>query len=376
MRFRDLKTQYEHLKQDIDSSIQATINSSAFILGQPVIDLEEKLADYIRMKHCISCGNGTDALQLVLMAWGIGPGDAVFTSDFTFFASAGSSSILGATPIFADIDKRTFNVSPVSLEEAIRRVYNAGKLKPKVIVPVDLFGLPADYPMIESIAQKYNLKILEDGAQGFGGNIGGKRACSFGNAAITSFFPVKPLGCYGDGGAIFTNDDELNASLRSLRAQGKSPIDKYDNRAIGMNSRLDTIQAAILLPKLKAFVDYELDSINRIACWYTERLNGKVETPFIPDGYSSSWAQYTITFKDVFQRDMVQKALKEHDIPSMVYYPRGLHQQEAYHWMKLSDDLYPNTISATQTVLSLPIHPYLDELTVDMISKVIFDSLK
>lgn len=365
MQFRDLKAQYQALKPEIDAGIQSVIESSAFILGKPVTELENKLAEYVGRKHCVGCANGTDALQLALMIWGIGPGDAVFTSDFTYFASAGSSSILGATAVLVDIDLATFNMDPEALETQIKRVLAEGKLTPKAIVPVDLFGLPADYDRILPIAEKYGLKVLEDAAQGFGGNIRGKLAGSFGDISTTSFFPAKPLGCYGDGGAIFTDDDEVDARLRSLRAQGKSPTDKYDNREIGMNSRLDTLQAAILLPKFRAFVDYELDAVNRVAAWYTERLKDRYVTPAIPDGYYSSWAQYTILMEDRISRDAMQKQLKEKEIPSMVYYPRGLHQQEAYRWMKLPDEWYPKTMEATNRVLSLPMHPYMKEEMVD-----------
>lgn len=367
MQFRDLKAQYRALKHEIDAGIAAVIDSSAFILGKPVTELENKLAEYVGRKYCVGCGNGTDALQLALMIWGVGPGDAIFTSDFTYFASAGTSSILGATPVLVDIDLETFSISPAALENQIKRVIDEGKLTPKVILPVDLFGLPADYDRILPIAEKYGLKVLEDGAQGFGGNICGKKTCSFGDISTTSFFPAKPLGCYGDGGAVFTDDDEVDARLRSLRAQGKSPVDKYDNREIGMNSRLDTLQAAILLPKFKAFVDYELDAVNNVARWYTERLKEKYVTPVVPDGFYSSWAQYTILLEDKEARDAMQKRLREKDIPSMVYYPRGLHQQEAYKWMNLPDEWYPNTIEATKRVLSLPMHPYMSEEMVDLV---------
>ncbi len=361
MEFRDLKKQYQVLKKDIDAGVIDVMTSGAFILGKPVKDLEEKLASYTGRKHCVAVANGTDALQLSLMAYDIGPGDAVFTSDFTYFASAGSASILGATPVLVDIDLATFNMSAADLERRIQAVLEEGKLKPKFIVPVDLFGLPADFTHILPIAEKYGLRILEDGAQGFGGAINGKRACSFGDISTTSFFPAKPLGCYGDGGAIFTDDDEIDARLRSLRAQGKSPEDKYDNREIGMNSRLDTLQAAVLLPKLKAFEDYEVDAVNKVADAYTAALKDKVVTPHIPDGFLSSWAQYTILLEDRQQRDRVQKAMKEKGIPTMVYYPRGLHQQAAYKWMGLKDEDYPNTVRATNCVLSLPMHPYLEE---------------
>ena len=367
MQFRDLKAQYQALKLEIDAGIAAVIDSSAFILGKPVTELENKLAEYVGKKHCVGCGNGTDALQLALMIWGVGPGDAVFTSDFTYFASAGTSSILGATPVLVDIDLKTFNISPEALEEQIKRVISEGKLTPNVILPVDLFGQPADYDKILPIAEKYGLKVLEDGAQGFGGNIRGKMACSFGDISTTSFFPAKPLGCYGDGGAVFTDNDEVDARLRSMRAQGKSPVDKYDNREIGMNSRLDTLQAAILLPKFRAFVDYELDAVNRVARWYTERLKGQFATPTVQDGFYSSWAQYTLLLEDQKTRNAMQKRMKEKGIPSMVYYPRGLHQQEAYKWMNLPDEWYPNTMEATKRVLSLPMHPYMTEETVDLV---------
>lgn len=373
MQFRDLKAQYKALKPQIDQAINDVLESSSFILGKPVTELESALAKYVGRKHCIACGNGTDALQLALMAWNIGPGDVVFTSDFTYFASAGAASILGATVILVDIEPRTFNMSAKALEEAVTRILEEGKLTPRVVIPVDLFGLPANYDQIEPIARKYGLNILEDGAQGFGGNIRGKRACSFGDMATTSFFPAKPLGCYGDGGAIFTDDDEIEARLRSLQAQGKSPIDKYDNREIGINSRLDTLQAAILLPKFNAFVEYELDAVNQAAAWYTERLQNTFVTPYVPEGYYSSWAQYTLLLDNQQQRDSLQKKLKDHQIPSMIYYPRGLHQQEAYREIGWQDTLFPNTITATKTVLSLPMHPYLTEADVDAVCKVILE---
>ncbi len=361
MQFRDLHAQYEALKPEIDAGIQAVIDSTGFILGKPVKELEDKLAAYVGRKHCIGVANGTEALQLALMAMDVGPGDAVFTSDFTYFASAGCASIIGATPVLVDIDLDTFNISSAALEVQIRRVLREGKLTPKVIIPVDLFGLPANMPEIELIAAKYGLKILEDAAQGFGGKINGKLACSFGDMSATSFFPAKPLGCYGDGGAIFTDDDEVDARLRSLRASGKSPEDKYDNREVGMNSRLDTLQAAILLPKFKAFVDYEVEAVNKVADRYTAALKDVVVTPTVPTGYYSSWAQYTILLNNKEQRNDIQAKLKEKGIPSMIYYPRGLHQQKAYAWMNLSDEDYPNTLEATNRVLSLPMHPYMKE---------------
>lgn len=374
MQFRDLKTQYQALKPQIDSAIQSVLDSSAFILGSPVAELEKRLANYVGCKHCITCANGTDALQLSLMSLGVGSGDAVFAPDFTFFATAGAASILNAQVVLVDIDERTFNLSPKSLEEAIQRTLLEGEYTPKTIIAVDLFGLPADYPQIRKIAERYHLKLLEDAAQGFGGRIGDQRACSFGDIGITSFFPAKPLGCYGDGGAIFTDDSQIAQRLCSLRAQGRSKTNKYEHCEIGMNSRLDTIQAAILLEKLTAFEQYELQAVNQVAKWYTERLRAAVRTPFVPEGYYSSWAQYTIMLKDTQTRDTVQRELKKREIPSMIYYPFALHQQKAYQGMGRSDAEFPGTMRAVRTVLSLPIHPYLKEEDVDKITKVIVDN--
>lgn len=371
MQFRDLKKQYEVLKPQIDNAIQEVIQCTSFILGKQVIELENKLAEYVGRKHCVCCGNGTDALVLALRAYDIGPGDACFVADFTYIASASCASLVGATPVFVDIDLNTFNMSPEALEQAIERTIREGKITPKVVIAVDLFGLPANYDAICAIAEKYGLLVLEDAAQGFGGMIHGKRACSFGTISATSFFPAKPLGCYGDGGAVFTDDDTINERLRSLRAGGKSPLDKYDNREVGMNSRLDTIQAAILIPKLKAFIEYELESVNKVARWYTERLQGFVTTPTVEEGYYSSWAQYTIRLGSKEERDEIQKRLKEAGIPSMIYYPRGMHQQQAFKSEDNQEDWYPNTLEACNTVLSLPMHPYLEEETVEEITKVI-----
>lgn len=375
MQFRDLGAQYQALKKEIDEEIRKVLESSHFILGEPVRELEEKLAEYAGRKHCIGVANGTEALQLSLMALDVGPGDAVFTSDFTYFASAGCAAILGATPVLVDIDLDTFNMCPKALEEQIRKVQREGKLNPKAVIPVDLFGLPANYPEIERIAGKYGLKIVEDAAQGFGGQIGDRMACSFGELSATSFFPAKPLGCYGDGGAVFTDDDTLDARLRSLRASGKSPTDKYDNREVGMNSRLDTLQAAILLPKLRAFREYEVTDINRVADRYTEHLKDHVITPTVPEGYRSSWAQYTILLENKEQRDRVSAEMKEKGIPTMVYYPRGLHQQEAFRKLNLSDADYPNTMEATGRVLSLPMHPYLTNEDQDLVVRKLLEVL-
>ena len=252
MQFRDLKKQYQELKQDMDAALTDTAASAAFSMGKPVKELEAEVAAYVGVKHCVSCANGTDALTLALKTWGIGKGDAVFVPDFTFFSSAEVVSLEGATPVFVDVDKDTFNLDAADLEEKIGETVAKGELTPKVIITVDLFGLPADYPRIRKIADTYRLLILEDGAQGFGGEISGKKACGFGDISTTSFFPAKPLGCYGDGGAVFTDNDEWAALLDSYRVHGKGQF-KYDNVRIGMNSRLDTLQAAVLKIKLKAF---------------------------------------------------------------------------------------------------------------------------
>ena len=370
MPFRDLKAQYQALKPQIDKAIQTVLDEGQFIMGRQVRELEESLADYVGIKHCITCANGTDALLMVLMAWDIKAGDAVFVPDFTFFATAEVVSLVGATPIFVDVDKDTFNIDPVKLETAIQRTIKEGLYQPRVVIPVDLFGLPANYPAIEKIAEKHNLLILEDGAQGFGGRIGERKACSFGHAAATSFFPAKPLGCYGDGGAIFTNDDDLAEVLESIRMHGKGTT-RYDNIRIGLNSRLDTIQAAILQVKLQAFIDLELEQVNQIAKLYTEKLKDIVKPPVIPEGYYSSWAQYTIRLKDPTQRDTLQQKLKEQGIPTMIYYPKPLSQQIAFTDMAGNTNNLSITEDLCDRVLSLPMHPYLDEKSIVEICETI-----
>ena len=367
MEFRDLKAQYYRYKTEIDSAIQKVLDSANFIGGQEVTILEQRLAEYVGVKHCITCANGTEALTLVLMAWDIREGDAVFIPDFTFFSTGEVVSYRGATPIFVDVDRDTFNIDIVKLENAIKKVFDEGKLTPKVIIPVDLFGLPANHIEIERIAKKYNLRVLEDSAQGFGGSINGKKACSFGDAATTSFFPAKPLGCYGDGGAIFTDDDQLAELLNSLKIHGKGN-NKYDNIRIGVNSRLDTIQAAILNVKLTAFIKHELDDVNRIYKLYSERLKGIVETPVIPKGYISSFAQYTIKLKSKEERDHLQSQLKENCIPTMIYYIKPMHKQGAFSDYNFDDIGYEVTNELCDIVLSLPMHPYLTEEDIKTIS--------
>lgn len=360
MQFRDLKKQYQVLKADIDKAMVDVATSSAYIMGQPVKELERELAEFVGVKHCVSCANGTDALTIALKVWNIKPGDAVFVPDFTFFSSAEVVSAEGATPVFVDVEERTFNIAPAKLEEAIEKTKKEGKLTPKAIVSVDLFGLPAEYNKIRAIADKYGLLILEDSAQGFGGAINSNRNCSFGDISTTSFFPAKPLGCYGDGGAIFTDNDEWAALADSLRVHGKGSF-KYDNVRIGMNSRLDTIQAAILQVKLRAFADYELDKVNEAACLYSELLSNDVITPIIPKGFYSSWAQYTIQLPSEEKRNSLRLSLKEAGIPTMVYYPKPMHAQTVYQALGYTGHDFPVASRLCKTVLSLPMHPYLTE---------------
>lgn len=358
MEFRDLRQQYRKLKPEIDASIQQVVGDANFIMGKPVAKLEQELAEYVGVKHCISCGNGTDALSLALLVWGIKEGDAVFVPDFTFFASGEVVSLCGAAPVFVDVNQNTYNIDAHALEIKIEKVIAEGRLKPRVIVAVDLFGQPADYCEIRKIADKYGLLILEDAAQGFGGRIGEKKAGSFGDIATTSFFPAKPLGCYGDGGAIFTDNGDWAEKMESLRIHGKGS-GKYDNIRIGVNSRLDTIQAAILLPKLKAFREYELENVNRAARQYSERLKDIVKIPVVQNGFTSSWAQYTIQLESLKERDGLQKHLKENAVPSMVYYPKPMHDQKAFSELVQDEDGFPVTEQLCNTVLSLPMHPYL-----------------
>ena len=359
MEFRDLKAQYQALKPQIDASVEQVMTGASFIMGEPVRELETRLAEYVGVKHCITCGNGTDALTLAEMACGIGNGDAVFVPDFTFFASAETAAALGATPVFVDVDEKTYNMDAARLDEAVRFVLEEGRLRPRAVVAVDLFGQCADYTKISAIAKKYDLLLIEDGAQGFGGRIGVRRACSFGDVSTTSFFPAKPLGCYGDGGAVFTNDNDKAELLRSLRVHGKG-ADKYDNVRLGINSRLDTIQAAILLVKLKAFEDYELDAVNEAAALYTDCLEGRTGLPFTPPDFYSSWAQYTIRLFGEEERNRVQASLKAAGIPAMIYYSKPMHGQTAFSALPYHDQC-PTSERLCQRVLSLPMHPYLEK---------------
>ncbi len=354
MQFIDLAAQYKYLKTKIDARIQKVLDHGQYIMGPEVSELEDKLAEYVGVKHAITCANGTDALSLSMMVLDVKPGDAVFCPTFTFFATAETIAFAGATPVFVDSDEITFNICPNDLEMRIQRIIEEGKLVPKAIVSVDLFGLPANYTEIEAIARKYDLKLIEDAAQGFGGTLNGKKAGAFGDIATTSFFPAKPLGCYGDGGAIFTNNDDHAELLRSLRIHGKGS-DKYDNVRIGVNSRLDTIQAAVLLEKLAVFPE-ELKARNQLAYEYEALYEGELTLPIVPEGYTSSWAQYTVRSNN---REIAIQSFERRGIPTMVYYRTCMHQQTAFANLnyKIGDLNIAERLS--REVFSIPMHPYL-----------------
>ena len=365
MQFRDLPKQYKVLKPQIDASLMSVVTSAHFISGPEVKELEKTLAEYVGVKHCITCANGTDAISIAMRAWGIRKGDAVFVPDFTFFSSGECPADEGATPIYVDVDPRTYNLDPEKLEAAVKKVITDGKYQAKAVVAVDLFGLPADYLAIKAICEKYGLLLLEDGAQGFGGSVDGRKACSFGDISTTSFFPAKPLGCYGDGGAIFTDNDEWADLIRSICVHGKDtsnpndPNAKYNNVRLGRNSRLDTLQAAILLPKFKAFVEYELGDVNTVAQWYTEGLRDTdLILPVVKEGFHSSWAQYTVQLPEGKDRKEIQAKLKEAGIPSMVYYPKPMHMHGAFSGTDSAETDCPVTERLCKTVLSLPLDPY------------------
>ncbi|MDR2442679.1 MAG: DegT/DnrJ/EryC1/StrS family aminotransferase [Deltaproteobacteria bacterium] len=374
MPFIDLGKQYELLKSQIDQAVIEAVSSVKYINGPQVSQLEEQLAEYVGARYCVACANGTDALTLPLLAWDIGPGDAVFCPTFTFIATAEVVALRGATPIFVDIDPVTYNIDPLDLEEKIVAVNNLGQLKAKAIIPVDLFGLPYDYEKVAALADRYGLYILEDAAQGFGGVYGGKKAGSLGLAGATSFFPAKPLGCYGDGGAVFTDDSSLAEALRSIRGHGAGE-DKYQHVRLGMNSRLDTIQAAILLVKLRAFPQ-ELDLRQIVAERYEKDLVGFIPyAPVVPGGRLSSWAQYTVKVPKELRAAVID-SMKEAGIPTMIYYPGCLHLQKAFakYGGKAGDLVKAEEISAQ--VLSLPMHPYLTEDNQKKVTQALIEALE
>ena len=372
MQFIDLKTQQLEIREKIDQRIKKILDHGKYIMGPEVYELEERLADYVNVKHCISCSSGTDALLIPLLAMNIGPGDAVITTPFTYIATAEVIALVGATPIFCDIYDKTFNINPENLSRALDQAFSKN-LKPKAIMPVDLFGLPARYRLIEKFAKENDLFIIEDAAQGFGGNIRGRKACSFGDVAGTSFFPAKPLGCYGDGGAIFTNNDDLASKLRSIRVHGGGK-DKYDNERIGINGRLDSIQAAVVLEKIEIF-DNELLLRNEAANYYTQNINKKFITPHTPDKYFSSWAQYSILIPANLKKGEIMKKLSERDIPTMVYYKIPVHLQKGYLNYGYSRGDFQISEESSQRIMSIPMHPYLTKKNQDLVISALNDTV-
>lgn len=369
IQFNDLGAQYTALKKDIDAAIANVIAGSHFISGPQVEELESELCAFTGRKYCVTCGNGTDALRMPLMAWGIQPGDAVFVPAFTFYASSEVVSLCGATPIFVDSCLDTFNMDPEDLKKKIELVKAERKLTPRAVVAVDLFGQPAQFPEISRIAKENNLLLLEDGAQGFGGGIGDARSCSFGDASATSFFPAKALGCYGDGGAVFTDDAELYALLKSIRVHGKGSM-KYENVRVGLNSRLDTLQAGILLPKLHAF-PAEDKHRNCAAQRYSAALKDKFHTPVVRDGYHSSFGYFTLRADSEEERTRAMDALKAAGVPSIIYYPCPLHLQKVYAPLGYKEGDLPVAEKLAKTVFSLPMHGYITDETIDYICGVL-----
>ena len=364
--FVDLQAQRLRLGNRIDVAIGRVLEHGRFIMGPEIRTLEERLAAFAGVNHVVTCASGTDALQLPLMAWGVGPGDAVFVPAFTFAATAEVVALVGATPVFVDVLEDSFNMDPASLEAAIASVAADGRLKPAAVIPVDLFGQPADYDALLPLAESHGLRLLADAAQSFGASYRGRRAGSIGDAAATSFFPAKPLGCYGDGGAVFTDDDELAATLRSRRVHGQG-TEKYDNVRIGVNGRLDTVQAAILLEKLGIFED-EIEARQRVADGYGAALGEIVETPVALIGATSAWAQYTVKLD---ARDDVAARLKATGIPTAIYYPRPLHLQTAYRDYPVGPQGLAVSEALAKRVLSLPMHPYMDDATLDRIATAV-----
>lgn len=387
MQFVDLAAQQKRIRNQIESNIATILDHGQYIMGPEIKQLEERLAQYVGVKHAIGCASGTDALLMALMAHGVGPGDAIFTSPFTFIATAEVISLLGATPVFVDIDPQTFNIDPAQIELAIQAVKvndasiyplpctfsespvslprrsssedGSSVLQPKGIIPVDLFGLPADYERIDELATKEGLFVIEDAAQSFGAEISGTRACAFGNIACTSFFPAKPLGCYGDGGMCFTDDDKLSEIMDSVRVHGKGHH-KYDNVRIGVNGRLDTLQAGILLAKFDIFPE-EIELRQQVADRYTELLGARADLilPAIPNGFRSAWAQYSLLSEDSTHRTALQNNLKEAQIPSAIYYPKPLHLQSAFSYLGYKTGDFPASEDCSERIFSLPMHPYL-----------------
>ena len=365
VQFIDLAAQQAKIRDKIDAAIASVLDHGQYIMGPEVKQFENDLKDFTGATHALTCANGTDALTLVMMAWGIGPGDAVFVPGFTYVASAETPAQLGATPYFVDVLEDTFNIDPASFAQAIDEARASG-LRPAAVIPVDLFGQPADVDTITQIAHAENIKVLVDGAQSFGASSQGRRVGTMGDATTTSFFPAKPLGCYGDGGAVFTQEDAIADLINSIRLHGKG-TEKYDNVRIGVNSRLDTIQAAILLEKLKIFPD-ELAARDKVAAAYTASLKDKFKTPHVGDGLTSAWAQNTIIVED---RDALQAKLQKLGVPSVVYYPKALTQQDGYSSFPVVSSGVAISEGLTGKVLSLPMHPYLKSENIERLCKLL-----
>lgn len=368
MQFIDLGRQYESAKERIDKAIHDVVNERHFIMGPQVEELEKRLAAYVGRKYCLTCSSGTSALYIPLLAYDVQPEDAVFVSSFTYFASAETIRLAGATPVFIDSDE-TYLMDPDKLEEAIQKTIAEGKLRPRGIMTVDLFGLPCDYPRIEAIAQKYDLFLLTDDAQAFGGTLDGKQSCAFGDVSATSFFPAKPLGCYGDGGAIFTDDEELYTLMHSLRVHGHG-ASKYDNVRIGINARLDTLQAAILLVKLDLF-DEEVKKKNELRERYDEVLKDTFSTPIIPKGRTTSLAQYTILTESAEEREFLLQEMPKNGVPVMVYYQIPMHEQRAFTELGYAPEDLLVCHSQSQRVLSLPMHAYMTDEEFEQITSTL-----
>ena len=368
--FIDLQAQRRRLGESLNQAVLAAVESGQWVLGPQVAALETQLKEFAGVKHAVACANGTDALQLVLMAWGIGPGDAVFVPAFTFCATGEVAPLVGAVPVFVDVFEDTYNIDPASLEAAIAMVKREGKLKPKAIITVDLFGQPADYDAIEPIARREGLKLLVDTAQAFGATYHGRSTAAIGDAAATSFFPAKPLGCYGDGGCVFTADDDLARLIKSLHVHGEG-TDRYENVRIGMNSRLDSIQAVILSEKLKLFRE-EIELREKVGRRYNEGLSksNRIRVPRILSGVQSVWAQYVIVVPD---RAKVQADLKAQGIPTAVYYPIPLSQQKGYAHFPSAPT--PVSERLSKHVVALPMHPYIDEATQDRVIAAVIEAV-
>lgn len=372
MEFIDLKAQYRALQPEIDENLRRILSGAHFIGGAEVTEFEEKLAAYVGRKHCITCGNGTDALQLAYMAYGVGPGDAVFCPDMTFIASVEPACMHGAIPVFCDIEPDTYNLDPISLEAHIKAVLAEGKLRPRAVVAVDFLGNPAKYDEIGSICKKYGLLLIEDAAQGTGASYKGKRCGALGDIATTSFFPSKPLGCYGDGGAVFTDDNEIAALLRSYKVHGKGPKGKYDNVRLGINSRLDTLQAGVMLPKL-AVLEQEIVKRQEVAARYNNAFAGKLQIPVVTEGCISSYAQYCMLAEDEQQRQHILDVMAAAKVPSLIYYPTPLHILDAFAPYPAEE--IPHAAHYARCNFGVPFSPYLTEEDQDTVIRTVLSAL-